>query len=345
MRLLLLLALAVAVQASELRGVVVHLRAHGKKEVLLLDRDDELGIPRAHAFFAAHFPGTHERLNAWTVLALMREPVMRAKIQEIMDVASLEKIHVMLILTDKPDRLYRGETVTIPAFGGKYSLRFGAVETRDLYRLAKSVGSSGREIAIHDPDRYYVFPHALRNDGLRGTTFYVGEAGIGIATAGDVQIAREMILHEIAHIADTSEYDAHNAGREHGAWTVLPPARALAEGWAEYWGAQAPGSIARLAREQPPRALQDAGAEVLLRTTPVISAILADLARLPPGRDALHAAVRAAWTRKNPTLADVLGQYTRTRGFTTQVAEILARRTSGQGTPYDFLMRARGHQL
>lgn len=345
MRVLMFLLLAAAAQASDLYGVVVHLRAHGQKEVFLLDRDDELGVPRAHAFFAKHFPGTHEKQNAWTVLALMREPAMRAKIQQIMDVAGLQKIHVMLQLTDKPDRLYRGETVTIPVFGGWRRVQFGAVAERDLYAFARRLGSSGRAIAIDSPERYYVFPHTVRDDGPRGTTFYAGEAGIGIATAGDVETAREMILHEIAHIADTSEHDAANAGREHGSWSVLPPARALAEGWADYWGAQMPGPIAKLAQETPPAQLREVGAEVMLRTTPVISGVLLDIARLPPGRDALHAAVRRAWTRKNPTLLDVLGAYTRTNGFTTQVAEILARRTAGQGTPYDFLMRARGHSI
>src|SRR5690606_19549347 len=86
-RLLLFLLLTTLAHASSLHGIVVHLRARGDKEVLLLDRDDELGVPRAHAFFRKHFPGTHEGMNCWRLLALMREPATRAKIQEIMEVA------------------------------------------------------------------------------------------------------------------------------------------------------------------------------------------------------------------------------------------------------------------
>ena len=343
-RLVLLFALAAAAHASSLRGVVVHLRAHGDRTVLLLDRDDALGVPRAVAFFRKHFPRTYESLNTWTVLALLREPAVRARIAAIMQVSNLERVSIVLQLTDEPETLYRGETAYVPLPGGALRARFGAVADRDLAALARRLGARVSDVAAGDPERFAVFPHTLRHDGPRGTSVYCGESGIGAACAGEVATAREMLVHEIAHVADTADHPADRATalREHEPYTLLPPAIALAEGWADYWAMQLPGPMQQYLRDLPPRNLLALGPGVTLRCSPVVGAVLTDLAALPPGPPALYAAMRAAWARPSPTLADVLAAYVRANGLTMRVAEALARRTGGQATPVDYLLRARG---
>lgn len=341
-----LLCLATAAHAeSTLRGIVVSLRAKGDRVSFLLERDDDLGIARAHAFFRKHFPQGHERQNCWVVLALLRDPEIRALTRELLAVGGLKKANVVMELEDSTARLYRGEYVRVPLPGGRVSARFATLVDRDLGELARRLGSSTREIAEADPERFDVFPHILHDDGPRGRAVYVGENGIGRACRGDTQTARAMILHELAHVADFSKQtlDVKEAERNHRPWDVMPASKSLSEGWADYWAMRTPGIMQDFLGKEPPAKLQALGAPAMLRCSVVVGQVLTDLAALHPGRAALHEAMRSAWKTPDPTLAHVLGAYLRANpGLTMPVAESLARRTAGQGTPVDYLLLARG---
>ena len=343
-----LLALALLVQPAraELTGVIVHLRAHGQRAAFLLDRDEPLiGLPVAREFLAAHFPGRTD-LGGQRVLAVLRDPDFRARVQRILEVTGRRRVDVFLVLTDAPDRVYRGETLHVPLGGTGRTVPVAALEDRDLRALAARLGTTPQEVARHEPERFEVFPHMLVDDPPRGKSVFIGERGLAEACHHDLDVLRQMLLHEIAHCVDESP-DPGDAGAlddlAHGPWTVLSPRRALAEGWGDYWAIQVPGLVREAVDQGPPPAMDALGRYAMLRCSPVVAGVLADVAALRPGPAALHAAVREAWRTRGAGVLEVLAAYRRRHpGYTQAIAEALARRTRGQGTPVDYLMLACG---
>ena len=330
---LILLSTRVAL-ASELTGILLQLRARGERGAYILDSSDpDLGWPGAQAFFNRHPPAPGCR----AAFELLRDPATREQVTAIQSVTGRDLLHVVLVLTDDRARIYRGETIRVP-FAGR-SVAIAALADRPLEPLALRLNSTLDVLTSRSPERFAVFPHVLRDEGPRGACVYLGESGLITACRGDVRVIKSVLLHELAHCVEPAAI-AQDGEADGGPWQPLSRTQALSEGWADYWALQADppadragsrhfiGPVRALVNQGPPPDVRALGVDAVLACSPVVAGIFDDIARLRPGRAALHAAVRAAWLRPGPGLADVLSEYRRAHpAFAGRLSVILYKRT------------------